>query len=45
MAKEQKRGNREMRKPKAARSKSAVPAALVDASAVNALMRKPKGKL
>ena len=45
MAKAQKRSNREVRKPKVAKTKPATPVGLVDASPVNALMRKPKGKL
>jgi len=45
MAKAQKRSNREVRKPKASKNKTAAPVALADASPVNALMRKPKGKL
>jgi len=45
MAKAQKRSNREVRKPKADKTKTAAPVALIDNSPVNALMRKPKAKL
>ena len=45
MAKAQKRSNREVRKPKADKGKSAAPVGLAEASPVNALMRKPKAKL
>lgn len=45
MAKSQKRSNREVRKPKGTKVKPP-PASLADAvSPVNALMRKPKGKV
>ena len=44
MAKSQKRSNREVRKPKAEKSKP-VPVALADASPVMAATRKMKGKL
>ena len=45
MAKAQKRSNREIRKPKAVKSKSAAPAEISNSVPVNTLMRKPKGKL
>ena len=45
MAKSQKKSTREIRKPKADKGKPAAPVALADASAVNALMRKPKAKV
>lgn len=45
MAKSQKRSNREVRKPKAGKAKSAVALAAPSAFPVNALMQKPKGKL
>ena len=45
MAKSQKRSNRELRKPKTDKTKPTGPVALADLSPVNALMRKPKGKL
>jgi len=44
MAKAQKRSSREIRKPKAEKSKSAAPVALEN-SPVNTLMRKPKAKV
>ncbi len=45
MAKAQKRSSREIRKPKADKSKPTAPVGLADSSPVNALMRKPKAKL
>ncbi|MDE8654442.1 hypothetical protein [Novosphingobium album (ex Liu et al. 2023)] len=45
MAKSQKRSNREVRKPKASKTKPAAPIALADATPVMAAMRKPKDKL
>ncbi|MCC6827304.1 MAG: hypothetical protein IT550_03650 [Novosphingobium sp.] len=45
MAKSQKRSNREVRKPKTEKAKAPVAIAPAGASPVNALMRKPKGKL
>ena len=45
MAKSQKRSNREIRKPKAAKAKPAVALAAATSSPVSKLMKKPKGKL
>ena len=45
MAKAQKRSNREIRKPKAVKNKSAAPVEISNTVPVNTLMRKPKGKL
>lgn len=45
MAKSQKRSNREIRKPKAAKGKPIVALASQAASPVNTLMKKPKEKL
>lgn len=45
MAKSQKRSNREIRKPKAGKSKAIVPPIAQESSAVLAATRKPKGKL
>ena len=45
MAKSQKKSSREIRKPKADKSKPSAPVGLADSSPVNALMRKPKAKL
>ncbi|EGD57604.1 hypothetical protein Y88_1437 [Novosphingobium nitrogenifigens DSM 19370] len=45
MAKSQKRSNREIRKPKAAKSKQAPTPLSIEASPVLAATRKPKGKL
>ncbi|MBC2664819.1 hypothetical protein H7F51_04740 [Novosphingobium flavum] len=45
MAKSQKRSNREIRKPKASRTKSPATIAGVPAFPVSALVQKPKGKL
>lgn len=45
MAKSQKRSNREVRKPKAAKTKPAVALAKNATSPVDALMRKPKDRL
>ncbi|NOW46480.1 hypothetical protein FHW96_002640 [Novosphingobium sp. SG751A] len=45
MAKSQKRSNREIRKPKAAKGKAIVPLMPQESSPVLAATRKPKGKL
>jgi len=45
MAKSQKRSTREIRKPKATKGKPPVAVANHPGFAVNALMKKPKGKL
>lgn len=45
MAKSQKRSNREIRKPKAAKSKAVIPLTRQESSPVLAATRKPKGKL
>lgn len=45
MAKSQKRSNREIRKPKAAKSKAIVPLMPQESSPVLSATRKPKGKL
>jgi len=45
MAKAQKRSNRELRKPKGDKAKPAAAAGLQMEHPVNALMKKPKGKL
>jgi hypothetical protein len=45
MAKSQKRSNREVRKPKAAKTKPVVALAKNATSPVDALMRKPKDRL
>jgi hypothetical protein len=44
MAKSQKRSNRELRKPKAAKAKPGAPIAVESPVPVNALMQKQKGK-
>ncbi|MBU6266943.1 MAG: hypothetical protein KGN34_05335 [Sphingomonadales bacterium] len=45
MAKSQKRSNREVRKPKATKTKDSIVAISGPDTAVNKLMQKPKGKL